>query len=109
VIALFKIPKIKGIFIDSYLPMSIYIGDTKRYTAIRKSALSFYKNEWVVFVPKRDDDGDTHYEARVIKVVTSDSEYVGVLGIDIGELYVSDKSWYIKSMLLKSKLGEHGH
>lgn len=49
------------------------------------------------------------YEARVIEIITQDDDYVAVNGIESGEEYVSDKSYYAKSMILKSSLGEHGH
>jgi len=53
-----------------------------------------------------DEEG---FVARVVKIITEDDEYAAVEGINEGEEYVSDKSYYAKSMILKSSLGEHGH
>jgi len=82
----------------------------------------------VVFVPKEKEvhhDGldeepketytgeheeeEAPYEVRIVKIITEDSEYAAVEGIKAGDEYVSDKSYYVKSMMLKSSLGGHGH
>ena len=145
------------LFVNAYVGATLYFDADKKYVAVEKSALSFFNNEWVVFVPKKDehddhkedthddhaehdghddhakedehsdhkeethddhakDDGnDEHkeekkqYEARVVKIVTSDDKYTAVLGLNADEEYVSDKSYFVKSMMLKSSLGEHGH
>jgi len=119
------------LFVNAYVGATLYFDADKKYVAVEKSALSFFNNEWVVFVPKKDehddhkeeaqddhakDDGhDDHkeekkeYEARIIKIVTSDDKYTAVLGLNADEEYVSDKSYFVKSMMLKSSLDEHGH
>ena len=140
-----------NLYINSYVSSTLYFGNKKKYVAIKKSALSFFNNEWVVFIPiKQEHDGhddlggheehdglleennkhedhdnnhdeheghgDEHneeseqpYEVRVIEVITQDEEYAGVNGLEVGEEYVSAKSYYAKSMILKSSLGGHGH
>ncbi len=163
-----------NLFINAYVASTLYLDADKEYVAIKKSALSFFNNEWVVFIPKRDehddhseyakedshsdhddhenhddhiekddydkhddhkdDDHDDHkkstkhgyhgkekdshdehkedekpYEIRIVKIITTDGEFVAVEGIKEGEEYVSDKSYYVKSMILKSSLGGHGH
>jgi RND family efflux transporter MFP subunit len=154
-----------NLYINTYTAATLYFNSNKKYVAIKKSALSFFKNEWVVFMPKEEeghdehqgefgeeedhdehndehdhDDHDEHeneghneleheginehneenahdehedeeamYEIRVVKIITQDENYVAVEGLRVDEEYVSDKSYYVKSMLLKSSLGGHGH
>ena len=124
--------KINDLYINAYVPSTLYFDATQEYVAVKKSALSFFNNEWVVFVPigehadkenheeeKSDgndnDDGDgeedeeeyeSPYEVRVVKIINTDENYIGVKGIESGEEYVSDKSYYVKSMILKSSLGD---
>lgn len=104
------------LFINTYLPSRLYLGKNELHVAVKKSALSFFENEWVVFVPKesedehREHDEDNHYyEPRVVDIVAWDEEYTAVEGIIKGETYVSDRTYYVKSILLKSSLGGHGH
>ncbi len=120
--------KTSNLYINTYTSAKLYFSDTKKYVAIKKSALSFFNNEWVVFVPKEEehdehdeheedeedeeDEHDEHeesYAIRVVNIITQDEEFVAVEGLELGEEYVSNKSYYVKSMLLKSSLGGHGH
>ena len=149
--------KAEDLFINAYVKAILYFKADKKYVAVQKSALPFFNNEWVVFIPKKDENGehgkhdgleehddlgqhkehsdehaghegdekDNHhddnekhdeheeeespYEARVVEIITSDDKFVAVRGLEAGEEYVSDKSYYVKSMMLKSSLGEHGH
>ncbi len=110
---------VKNLFIDLFVESTLYYGKAKNYVAVKKSALSFFNNEWVVFVPvdeheeslknSREEEHEIPFEPRVVKIITMDEEYAAVEGIKLGQEYVSDKSYYIKSMLLKSSLGEEGH
>ena len=130
--------KADDLFVNTFVSSTLYFKPTEKHVAVKKSALSFFNNEWVVFMPtekekhddheeheeekhddheeheeeKHDDDEDEPslpYEARVVEIITQDDEYAGVQGIELDEEYVSDKSYYVKSMMLKSSLGEHGH
>ena len=113
--------KADDLFINTYLKATIYFEDKIKYVAVEKSALSFFNNEWVVFLKKEheqeqhkeeDKEHDEHelpYEVRVVEIIASNDKYVGVKGLEVAEEYVSDKSYYVKSMILKSSLGEHGH
>jgi len=111
---------------NAYTTARLYFDKTKKYVAVEKSALSFFNNEWVVFISKVADEHEEHkeeihekhgydeeneapYEVRVVNIVTQDEEFVAVEGLEVGERYVSDKSYYVKSQLLKSSLGGHGH
>ncbi len=99
--------KVKNLFIDIYVKSTLYFGDAKRYVAIKKSALSFFNNEWVVFVPKKGEGNDElPFIPQVVEIITQDDEYVGVKGLNQGQEYVSGESYYVKSALLKSSLGD---
>lgn len=101
--------KADDLYLNAYLPSTLYLHADKEYIAVKKSALSFFNNEWVVFVPSKEsgqEEDEIPYEPRVVKVVAQDERYVGVEGIEAGEAYVSDKAYYVKSMLLKSSLGD---
>ncbi|RUM65164.1 MAG: hypothetical protein DSZ03_03190 [Sulfurimonas sp.] len=140
----------QNLYINAYVPATLYFDATRSYVAVEKSALSFFQNEWVIFVPTEDeheehaghdhgthnehedhtghdhathDDHDDHVDAgheehnedkvpytlRVVNIIAEDDHYVALQGIHEGDAYVSDKSYYVKSMLLKSSLGGHGH
>ncbi|MCW8954550.1 MAG: efflux RND transporter periplasmic adaptor subunit [Sulfurimonas sp.] len=130
--------KADDLYINAYLGSKLYIDTNEKHVAVKKSALSFFKNEWVVFVPKEEEghkehdeheedkhnesekhdeheskdehvDEEVAYEARVVDIINKDNEYAGVNGLAENEEYVSDKSYYVKSMMLKSSLGGHGH
>jgi multidrug efflux pump subunit AcrA (membrane-fusion protein) len=93
--------KVDDLFIDVYVKSTIYFADAKSYVAVKKSALSFFNNEWVVFVPNEDE-----YVPQVVEIVAQDDEYVGVKGLKLEQEYVSGESYYVKSALLKSSLGD---
>jgi len=129
-----------NLYVNAYTSATLYFNSAKKYIAVQKSALSFFNNEWVVFVPKEEHEEEAHdeheghehenhdeheehkahdehgekeheakYEARVIKIISQDEAFVAVEGLEVDERYVSDKSYYVKSQLLKSSLGGHGH
>jgi len=147
--------KADDLFINTFVSSTLYFEPKDTYVSVKKSALSFFNNEWVIFIPKHEEDQhDTHddhddheghdhdaheddhdehkedahdahnthedehdahqedepeYEVRVVEIITQDDTYVALRGIEVGEEYVSQKSYFVKSMLLKSSLGEHGH
>ena len=121
-----------NLFINTYVSSQLFFGKTEEYVTVEKSALSFFKGEWVVFTPKHhdedeheehndeadeheeenehhDEESETPYEVRVVEILAEDELFVAINGLELGEEYVSDKSYYVKSMLLKSSLGGHGH
>lgn len=110
---------VNNLFVNLYLPSRLYFNERKEFVGVKKTALSFMQNEWVVFVPKEHDEHEKHdghykheeaeYEARVVKIITSDDDFFAIEGLEADEEYVSDKSYYVKSMILKSSLDEHGH
>ena len=137
--------KVKNLFLGTYLKSTVYFGDALEHLAVKKSALSFFNNEWVVFIPKMEEEhhkehedehsehegdheeeghndheeGEEHgehheeheapYTLVVVKIIAEDEEYVAVEGLELNAEYVSDKSYYVKSMILKGSLGGHGH
>ncbi len=136
---------VKNLFVNAYVDSKLSIGEPKSYLAVKKSALSFFNNEWVVFVPEhheeeehdehKEDDahaGHDHakeekehgeheeeghdeeeeevpYGIKVVKILKQNENWVAIEGLAEHEDYVSDRSYYIKSLLLKSSLGGHGH
>jgi len=111
--------KVDNLFINAYVEATLYFGKKFEHLAVKKSALSFFNNEWVVFVPngeeeesakeeanEEEEEAAVPYDIKVVKILGSDENYVAVEGLEPGEVYVSDKSYYIKSALLKSSLGD---
>jgi len=111
--------EVKNIFVNAFVGTTLFLGKAKKYLAVKKTALNFFKNEWVVFVPKYHQKKDKHddheeeeevpYTAKVIEILEEDQEHVAIEGLEVNEIYVSDKSYFIKTLLLKSSLGGHGH
>jgi hypothetical protein len=132
---------VNNLFVNTFLDSKLFLGKGKSYLTVKKSALSFFNNEWVVFVPKHHEETrrggamsppDTHnekeheeehkghghdeheeeevpYNIKVVKILKKFDKYVAIEGLKEHQDYVSDKSYYIKSLLLKSSLGGHGH
>jgi len=99
--------KVEHLFINTYLKSVLYYGENSSHLAVKKSALSFFNNEWVVFIPKESaEKAEIPYSLAVVKIISEDDNYVGVKGLNRGELYVSDNAYYVKSMLLKGSLGD---
>ena len=126
VLSVIKNPK-QRLFTNSFLEATLYFGKSTRYIAVKKTALSFFNNEWVVFTLKEhDEEEEEHqehehehekeehhdelpYSVNVLKIITQDDEYVAVEGLHSTDEYISNNSYFIKSILLKGSLGGHGH
>lgn len=102
-----------NLFINAYIPSMLYLDAKNEYIAVKKSALAFFNNEWVVFVPKEHDEHEKHeegsFEPKIVKILMQDDDFAAVDGLNIGDEYVSEDSFVVKSMLLKSSLDGHGH
>lgn len=104
--------KVENFFINTYLKSTVYFGKEYTHLAVKKSALSFFNNQWVVFVPsemqaKEEEEGEAiPYTLQVVKIITQNNDFVAVEGLEKGEEYVSAKSYYVKSMILKGSLGD---
>ena len=171
----------KNLLLGAFTEMDISLSATKNAVMVKKSALTLYKGEWVVFVENEhkeethhdeksdhdhdeekaehdehdhkaekqeeahghdEHDHDAHksdkgheehadkehdekeeghgghgeheeeespYDAKVVEIIAYVGDEVAVKGLKAGEEYVSDGVYFVKSMLLKSSLGEHGH
>lgn len=153
----------KNILLGAFKQIDISLAPRHDVVMVKKSALTLFQGEWVVFVPTKhkeesvsheghghdehveekvhdEHEGhghDTHveekshdltekdahaghghgdeeeeeapYKARVVETIAYVGEYVAVKGIKEGEEYVSDGVYFVKSMLLRSSLGGHGH
>ena len=103
--------KIK-LYSNLYLGSTLYYETDKEYISVKKTALSFMNNEWIVFVPKEKETShvqeEPEFRAINIKIIQENDEYVAVEGLEENQKYVSDEPYKVKSIILKSSLGE-GH
>ncbi len=128
----------KKLLLNAFVPLEIQLASKKEAIMIDKDALTLFNGEWVVFVPSEeehtkhdaddnhetdahdadekeeshgheDHEEDTPYLPKVVDILTSNGDKVAIKGLDAGEEYVSAGVYFVKSMLLKSALGEHGH
>ena len=149
-----------NLLLGAFTQMDISLAPMRNAVMVKKSALTLFNGEWVVFVEKEheeasghdekpvhekedahghdDHDHDAHkadkehenheneaheeeeeghdeheeespYEAKAVQVIAYAGEYAAVKGLEAGEEYVSDGVYFVKSIILKSSLGEHGH
>ena len=125
------------LLLDAFVQMDVALAPKQERVMVQKSALTLFQGEWVVFVAKDHEeehhdakahDHDDHeedaaeheahahgeheaipYEPQVVKIIAYAGKEAAVKGIEAGTEYVSDGVYFVKSMLLKSSLGEHGH
>ena len=55
------------------------------------------------------EEEEVPYEANVVEIIAYVGDEVAIKGLNEDVAYVSDGVYFVKSMLLKSSLGEHGH
>jgi multidrug efflux pump subunit AcrA (membrane-fusion protein) len=123
---LFQIEKSpENLLLGAYTQIEISLAPYRNVMMVKKSALTLFQGEWVVFVEehhdeerhdeeRHDEEGhDEHeelpYTPKVVKIIAYTGDYVAVEGINADEEYVSEGVYFVKSMMLKSSLGEHGH
>ena len=142
----------KNILINAFTEMDISLAPFQEAVMVKKSALSLFQGEWVVFVESdhegeehegeeahgHDDHAEAHkeekdheahadhdedeeghgaheehaevpYVPKVVEIIAYNGDDVAIKGLKAGEEYVSDGVYFVKSMILKSSLGEHGH
>ena len=126
----------KNILINAFTEMDISLAPFTEAVMVKKSALTLFQGEWVVFVEKEhegeahegeeahgheDHDEEEHahgghkeheevpYLPKVVEIIAYNGDDVAVKGLKVDEEYVSDGVYFVKSMILKSSLGEHGH
>jgi RND family efflux transporter MFP subunit len=135
---LFQIEKSpSSLLLGSFAEMDISLAPYQNAVMVKKSSLSLFQGEWVVFVEKeheeeahkgeedhdkeaadedhdKDEEGEEEHEeapyaAKVVEIIAYSGNDVAIKGLKAGEEYVSDGIYFVKSMLLKSSLGEEGH
>ena len=97
------------LLLDYYATMRIAVPPMQSLPAVERTALTLFRGEWVVFVPAAESnasDEPAAYEPRVVVPGESFGSYVAVTGLGEGDPYVARGTWFVKSMLLKSELGE---
>ncbi len=134
----------KNLLLGAYTPMEISLEPYDNVLMIKKSALTLFKGEWVVFVENhheehkedevehhhneheeenhnKNDTHDTHdthdehdeepspYTPKVVHIIAYFGDYVAIEGLHKGDEYVSQGVYFVKSILLRSSLGGHGH
>jgi ABC-type Zn2+ transport system substrate-binding protein/surface adhesin len=148
----------KNILINAFTEMEISLAPYTEAVMVKKSALTLFQGEWVVFVEshhegeehegeeahghedhddhakeeeahenesdhahkegeEHDDEGhgeheeheEASYAPQVVEIIAYNGDDVAIKGLKVGEEYVSDGVYFVKSMILKSSLGEHGH
>ena len=139
----------KNILINAFTKMEISLAPYTEAVMVKKSALTLFQGEWVVFVESHHEgeeheseeahghakeeaheteaDHENHeegekeahgeheeheeapYAPQVVEIIAYNGDDVAIKGLKAGEEYVSDGVYFVKSMILKSSLGEHGH
>ncbi len=122
--ALFTIEQThQTLLLDAFGELQLDLAPMKRYVAVKRSGLTLFKNEWVVFIPGSAHEEETHeaeekghddhdspaFIPQAVHIVTYFGDYAAVEGIEAGQPYVSEGVWFVKSLLLRGELGEHGH
>ncbi len=120
----------KNTLIHAFIQIDISLEPYQNAVMIKKSALSLFQGEWVVFVETHEDEkgreADTHpkkgndekagdndeaeeevpYAPKVVQIIAYNGDEVAIKGLKPNEEYVSDGVYYVKSMLLKSAIGD---
>jgi len=152
----------KNLLLGAFTEMEISLEPYMDVLMVKKSALTLFQGEWVVFIEADHDeheedetehkeesehDHETHkdehgehghdaleeeheehdhdeheedghdghkdeespYTPRVVKIIAYSGDYAAIEGISADEEYVSEGVYFVKSMMLKSSLGGHGH
>lgn len=115
------------LFLGSFVDLKLFLKTKKSYNTVKKSAITFLGGEWVVFIPKdiqehhqddidideeKDDEhhhDELEFDFKVIKILDRNSEVVAIEGLKENESYIDNDTHHIKSLLLKSSIGGHGH
>lgn len=92
------------LYSNLYLGSTLYYESDNEYILIKKSALSFMDNEWIIFIP--DEVKIEEFKPVQIKIIDENEEYVAIEGLENNQKYVSDEPYKIKSIALKSSIGE---
>jgi biotin carboxyl carrier protein len=113
----------KNTLINAFTEMDIALEPFENAVMVKKSALSLFQGEWVVFVKtdeaekgevthhtkdndKEEEEEEVPYAPRVVQIIAYHGDEVAIKGLKPQEEYVSDGVYYVKSMLLKSAIGD---
>jgi len=136
----------KNLLLGAFTEMEISLEPYANVLMVKKSALTLFQGEWVVFIEAHHDNHDSHkeehghdtleeaheaedhddhkghgqdeheeeeeespYTPKAVKIIAYSGDDVAIEGIDKEDEYVSEGVYFVKSMLLKSSLGGHGH
>ena len=149
----------KNLLLGAFTEMEISLEPYANVLMVKKSALTLFQGEWVVFIEADHNDHESHkdeheehsydaleeeheehdhdahekehkaedhddhkghghdeheeeespYTPKVVKIIAYSGDDVAIKGIDTEDEYVSEGVYFVKSMLLKSSLGGHGH
>ncbi len=156
----------KNLLLGAYTEMEISLEPYANVLMVKKSALTLFQGEWIVFIETHHDgheedeakhkeesehdhkshkdeheehsydtleveheehghdmheeehEGHGHdehkevespYTPKVVKIIAYSGDDVAIEGIDRDDEYVSEGVYFVKSMMLKSSLGGHGH
>jgi len=136
----------KNLLLGAFTEMEISLEPYANVLMVKKSALTLFRGEWVVFIEAHHDNHDSHkeehghdtleeaheaedhddhkghgqdeheeeeeespYTPKAVKIIAYSGDDVAIEGIDKEDEYVSEGVYFVKSMLLKSSLGGHGH
>ncbi len=115
----------KNTLINTFTQIQVALPPYTKAVTVSKSALSLFKGEWVVFVEKEHDEAhekaeheskeeteeeeneeESPYAPRVVEPIAYFGDRVAVKGLKAGEEYVASGVYFVKSMLLKSAIGD---
>jgi len=98
--ALFQIiNRPKHLFLKAIFPINLSTPLKKKAIIIKKSALSHFQGELVIFIR---DKKIKHYRPQVVKVQNDFGEFVSIEGVEENLTYVKEGTYYIKSLLINS-------
>ena len=126
----------KNMLINAFTEMEISLAPYQEAVMVKKTALTLFQGEWVVFVEahhegeehegeeahedhaeegeghgheEHEENAEAPYAPKVVEIISYSGDDVAINGLKAGEEYVSQGVYFVKSMLLKSSLGGHGH
>ena len=123
-----------NLLLDAFVQMDIALAPYTNAITVKKTALTLFQGEWVVFTKTKHEEEEHHdehtnhdnneahekhseheeheevpYAAKAVEIIAYVGDYVAIKGLEADEEYVCDGVYFVKSMILKSSLGEHGH
>jgi len=146
-----------NLLLGAFSAFELSLAPYENAVMVKKTALSLFKGEWVVFTEEEHEEAEHHeeksdhdheeekaghdehnhdahkdeaeheaehedgeeeeheeheeapYAAKVVEIIAYVGDDVAIKGLKANEEYVSEGVYFVKSMILKSSLGEHGH